>query len=46
LAAIAGGVAEALFGIPDEIADRGWSYLTPEIREALTLLYRKAGMLI
>lgn len=46
VAAIAGGVAEALFGIPDEIADRGWSYLAPDMREMLTLLYRKAGMLL
>ncbi len=44
VAAIAGGVAEALFGIPDEIADQGWSYLTPDMRETLTRLYRKAGM--
>ena len=46
VAAIAGGVAEALFGIPDEIADKGWSYLTPDMRETLTLLYRKAGELL
>lgn len=46
IAAIAGGVAEALFGIPDDIADRGWSYLPLDMRETLTLLYRKAGMLL
>jgi ADP-ribosylglycohydrolase len=46
VAAIAGGVAEALFGIPDEIADRGWTYLHKDMRETMTLLYRKAGMLL
>lgn len=46
VAAIAGGVAEALFGIPEEIADQGWSYLPLDMRETLTLLYRKAGMLL
>lgn len=46
VAAIAGGVAEALFGIPEEIADQGWSYLPVDMRETLTLLYREAGMLV
>lgn len=46
VAAIAGGVAEALFGIPDEIADRGWAYLHKDMRETMTLLYRKAGVLL
>lgn len=46
VAAITGGVAEALFGIPDEIADRGWTYLPQDMRETLTLLYRKAGILL
>lgn len=46
VAAIAGGVAEALFGIPNEIADRGWTYLHKDMREILTLLYRKAGVLL
>lgn len=46
VAAIAGGVAEALFGIPDDIADRGWGYLPGDMRETLTLLYRKAGMVL
>lgn len=44
--AIAGGVAEALFGIPDEIANRGWAYLPQDMRETLTHLYQKAGMLL
>ncbi len=46
VAAITGGVAEALFGIPDEIADEGWRRLPAEMRETLTLLYRKAGILL
>lgn len=45
VAAIAGGVAEALFGIPEEIAHQGWSYLHQDMRETLTQLYHKAGML-
>ncbi|MFZ4538966.1 ADP-ribosylglycohydrolase family protein [Propionivibrio sp.] len=43
IGAIAGGVAEALFGIPDDIAERGWGYLPQEMREVLTQLYRVAG---
>ena len=46
VAAIAGGVAEALFGIPDEIASQGWSYLPKDMREVLTGLYREAGALV
>lgn len=46
VAAIAGGVAEALFGIPDDVADKAWAYLPADMREALALLYRKAGMLL
>ena len=43
IGAIAGGVAEAMFGIPDDIAERGWSGLPQEMREVLTALYAKAG---
>jgi ADP-ribosyl-[dinitrogen reductase] hydrolase len=43
IAAIAGGVAEALFGIPVEIATKGWSYLPQDMREVLTHLYAMAG---
>lgn len=39
IGAIAGGVAEALFGIPDDIAAKGWSFLPQEMREVLTHLY-------
>lgn len=44
VAAIAGGVAEALFGIPEAVAERGWGYLPAEMRAVLTDLYRKAGV--
>tara|TARA_R110001583_G_scaffold191912_1_gene357792 strand:+ start:10574 stop:11356 length:783 start_codon:yes stop_codon:yes gene_type:complete len=43
VAAIAGGVAEALFGIPDDIADQAWRRLPHDMREMLTQLYREAG---
>lgn len=43
IAAIAGGVAEALFGIPEDIADKGWSHLPKDMREVVTRLYRIAG---
>ena len=46
VAAIAGGVAEALFGIPDDIADLGWARLPHDMREVLTHLYQEAGMLV
>ncbi len=46
IGAIAGGVAEAMFGIPDDIAERGWSGLPQEMREVLTALYAKAGQSI
>ena len=32
IAAIAGGVAEALFGIPDSLAEKGWRYLPEDMR--------------
>ena len=43
IGAIAGGAAEALFGIPDDIAERGWRYLPQEMREVLTKLYMSVG---
>ena len=43
ISAIAGGVGEAMFGIPEEIAERGWGYLPQEMREVLTDLYQRAG---
>lgn len=44
IGAIVGGVAEALFGVPDAIAVQGWSYLPEEMRKVLTDLYSLAGV--
>ena len=44
VAAIAGGVAEALFGIPEEIGEKGWTYLPDDMRAVLQALYKKAGI--
>jgi ADP-ribosylglycohydrolase len=46
VAAIAGGVAEALFGIPEEVGQKGWSYLPDDMRAVLQALYRKAGVFV
>lgn len=46
IGAIVGGVAEAMFGIPEDIAESGWSYLPQDMREILTDLYAKAGQKI
>lgn len=42
IAAIAGGVAEALFGIPEDMARQAWLKLPEDIRAALTDLYATA----
>lgn len=42
IAAIAGSVAEARFGIPPEIAAKTWLYLPRDMRAVLTALYAKA----
>ena len=39
IAAIAGGIAEAMFGIPDEIANEVWPKLPLDMRQVLTRLY-------
>ena len=44
VASIAGGVAEAMFGVPSDVAVRGWSYLPVDMREVLTALYRQSGV--
>ena len=41
IAAIAGSVAEARFGIPDDIAAKTWTYLPRDMRAVLTALYQK-----
>lgn len=43
IGAIVGGIAEALFGIPDEIAEQGRAHLPEEMREVLAALYRTAA---
>ena len=40
IAAIAGSVAEARFGIPETIAAQAWSYLPQDMRAVMTALYR------
>lgn len=42
IAAIAGSIAEARFGIPEDIAAKTWSYLPVDMRAVMTHLYRKA----
>ena len=44
VAAIAGGVAEALFGIPEDIGQKGWTYLPANMGSVLLALNRKAGV--
>ena len=39
IAAIAGALAEALFGIDDDIATTGWAFLPDEMRAVLQALY-------
>lgn len=39
IAAIAGGIAEALHGLPQDIAQQGWAYLTPEMQQVMRALY-------
>ncbi len=43
IAAIAGSVAEARFGIQEEIAKKSWSYLPRDMRAVITALYQKAA---
>ena len=35
LAAITGSIAEAAYGVPQELQDRAWAYLTESLREVL-----------
>jgi ADP-ribosylglycohydrolase len=43
IGAIAGGVAEAMFGIPEDIADNAWNRLPEDMRQILTALYELNG---
>lgn len=40
IAAIAGAVAEARFGLPSDVADQAWGYLDRNMRSVLTKLYQ------
>lgn len=40
LCACAGGIAEALYGIPEDVAAQGWSCLPDDMRTILRQLYR------
>jgi|SRR5579859_7637257 len=42
IAAIAGGVAEALFGIPEHVSASASSFLPDDMREVVTALYQRA----
>lgn len=42
IAAIAGGVAEAMFGIDEGIAAQAWGYLPQDMRSVLSSLYEAA----
>ena len=43
VAAIAGGLAEAMFGIPDELAREGLAKLPTDMKAVLETLYAKRG---
>ena len=43
IAAIAGSVAEARFGMPQGIAQQAWGYLHPEMRKVMQTLYARNG---
>lgn len=43
VAAIAGGLAEALYGLPTAIADQGWGYVPSDMRQVIQRLYERAG---
>jgi ADP-ribosyl-[dinitrogen reductase] hydrolase len=34
------------FGVPEDLAAIGWSYLPQDMRLTLTVLYQKAGILL
>ena len=44
IAAIAGGIAEALFGLPDDIAARGWAYLPPDMKVVVVDFYSQVAL--
>lgn len=44
LAAIAGPIAEVLYGIPEDIRRKGWMRLPKDMRDVLERLYEKSGV--
>lgn len=45
VAAIAGGLAEALFGIPDDLAQHGLARLPQDMEQVVTEMYKMSGKL-
>lgn len=43
IAAIAGGIAEALHGVPDDIGRQAWLYLPEEMQQVLQALYAESA---
>lgn len=43
IAAIAGSIAEALHGIPDDIAMKAWTYLPKDMQAVMNALYQEAN---
>jgi len=43
IAAIAGGIAEALHGLPQDIAQQGWAFLPPEMQLVMQQLYAECS---
>lgn len=43
IAAIAGGLAEALFGIPDSTVCEAWNYIPTDMRQVIQALYRHSN---
>lgn len=39
IAAICGGIAEALHGVPEDIALQGWAYLKPDMQRVMRAMY-------
>ena len=39
IAATTGGIAEALHGLPQDMAQQGWAFLTPEMQQVMRALY-------
>ena len=42
ITAIAGGIAEAIHGLPQDIGLQGWEYLPSDMQTAISVLYRSS----